>query len=168
MINNDYLVWFSAGWMRRNMCALCRILHNPIVFRNLLWWGNMPIGCASTRVYIRKATDGWIFYRSYLDFSYVRTGSDDSIYDTSITAVVDIPCRNSPCYVGYTCTWISKPSVYLSGYEIKWRACVIAYSGDELFSELRHFSWDIDPANTMACNRKMSVGPFLLWYSKGK
>ncbi len=71
MINNDYLVWFSARWMRRNMCALCRILHNPIVFRNLLWWRNMPslsIGSESTRVYVHKATDGWIFLRSYLDF----------------------------------------------------------------------------------------------------
>jgi len=26
----------------------------------------------------------------------VRTGSDDSIYDTSIIEVVDIPRRNSP------------------------------------------------------------------------
>jgi hypothetical protein len=72
VINNDYLVWFSAGWMKQNMCALCRILHNPIVFRNLMWWRNIPsllIGCASTRVYVRGAADGWIFLRSYLDFS---------------------------------------------------------------------------------------------------
>jgi hypothetical protein len=58
--------------MKRNMRASCRILHNPIVFRNLMWWGNIPsfsIGCASTRVYVRKATDSWIFLRSYLDFS---------------------------------------------------------------------------------------------------
>ncbi len=92
MINSDYLVWVSAGWMKQNMCASCRILHNPIVFRSLLWWGNMPsllIGWASTRVYICGATVGWIFLRSYLDFSYVRTGSDDSIYDTSIIEVVD-------------------------------------------------------------------------------
>ncbi len=71
MINNDYLGWFSARWMRQNMCTLCRILHNPIVFRNLLWWWNMPslsIGSGSTRVYICKATDGWILLRSYLDF----------------------------------------------------------------------------------------------------
>ncbi len=64
MINNDYLVWFSARWMRRNMCASCRILHNPRVFRNLLWWWNMPsllIGSESTRVYVHEATDGWIF-----------------------------------------------------------------------------------------------------------
>jgi hypothetical protein len=76
-------------------------------------------GCASTRVYIRKATDGWIFLRSYLDFSYVRTGSDDSICDTSITEVVDILCRNSPYYVAYTGTWIFEPSVYLRGYGIE-------------------------------------------------
>ncbi len=54
----------------------------------------MPIalsGCASTRVYIHGAADGWIFLRSYLDFSYVRTGSDECIYDTSIIEVVDVP-----------------------------------------------------------------------------
>ncbi len=137
MINNDYLVWFSAGWMKQNICTACRILHNPIVFRNLLWWGNMPsclIGSESTRVYVRKATDDWIFLRSYLDFSYVRTGSDDSIYDTSIIEVVDIPCRNSPYYVAYTCTWILEPSVYLSGCKIEWQACVVAYSRDKLLA----------------------------------
>ncbi len=71
MIKNDYLVWFSARWMKQNMCASCRILHDPIVIRHLLWLGNMPslsIGSESTRVYARKATDCWIFLRSYLDF----------------------------------------------------------------------------------------------------
>jgi hypothetical protein len=100
----------------------CRILHDPIVFRNLMWWGNIPsllIGCTSTRVYVRGVADGWIFLRSYLDFSYVCTGSDDSIYDTSIIEVVDIPCRYSPYYMVYTGTWILEPSVYLSGCEIK-------------------------------------------------
>ncbi len=94
---------------------------------------SLSIGCASARVYIRKATDGWIFLRSYLDFSYVRTGSDDSIYDTSITEVVDILCRDSPYYVAYARTWIFEPSVYLSGCKIEWQACVVAYSGDKLF-----------------------------------
>jgi hypothetical protein len=82
----------------------------------------MPItlsGCASTRVYVRGAADGWIFLRSYLGFSYVRTGSDECIYDTSIIEVVDIPCRNSPYYVAYTRTWILEPSVYLSGCKIE-------------------------------------------------
>ncbi len=118
MINNDYLEWFSAEWMRRNMCASCRILHDPIVFRNLLWWGNMlspSIGCASTRVYVRKATDGWIFFRSYLDFSYVRTGSDDSIYDTSITKVVNTPCRNSPYYLAYMLLPLCAQFCYANG-----------------------------------------------------
>ncbi len=80
---------------------------------------SLSIGCASTRVYIRETTVGWIFLRSYLDFSYVRTGSDDSIYDTSIIEVVDIPCRNSPYYMVYTHTWILEPSVNLSGCEIE-------------------------------------------------
>ncbi len=143
MINNDYLVWFSAGWMKQNMCASCRILHNPIVFRNLLWWGNMPsflIGCASTRVYVRKAADGWIFLRSYPDFSYVRTGSDDSIYDTSIIEVVDISCRNSPYYVAYTPTWIFESSVYIE-WLWDWVAslcCRLLLR--QAFSELRHLA----------------------------
>ena len=46
-------------------------------------------------------------------------GSDDGIYDTSITEVMDIACRNSPCYVVYTRTWISELSVYLSGCGIE-------------------------------------------------
>jgi hypothetical protein len=37
-------------------------------------------------------------------FPYVRTGSDDSIYDTSIIEVVDILRGNSPYYVAYTGT----------------------------------------------------------------
>ena len=104
VINNDYLVWFSTRWMKQNMCASCRILHDPIVFRNLLWWGNMPslsIGSESMRVYVHEATDGWIFLKVLPRFPYVRTGSDDSIYDTSIIKVADIPRRNSPYYVAY-------------------------------------------------------------------
>ncbi len=93
----------------------------------------MPIilsGCASTRVYVRGAADGWIFLRSYLGFSYVRTGSDECIYDTLIIEVVDIPCMNSPYYMAFTCTWILEPSVYLSGCKIKWQASIVAYSSD--------------------------------------
>ncbi len=82
------------------------------------------------RVYVREAADGWIFLRSYLGFSYVCTGSDKCIYDTSITEVVDIPRRNSPYYVVYTRIWILEPSVYLSGCKIEWRASVVAYSRD--------------------------------------
>ncbi len=67
-------------------------------------------------------------------FPYVRTGSNDSIYDTSIIKVVDIPCRNSPYYVAYTRTWIFEPSVYLSGCKIEWQACVVAYSCDKLLA----------------------------------
>jgi hypothetical protein len=82
----------------------------------------MPItlsGCASTRVYVCGVADGWIFLKSYLGFFYVRTGSDECIYDTSIIEVVDIPSRNSPYCVAYTGTWIFEPSVYLSGYKIE-------------------------------------------------
>ena len=85
-------------------------------------------GCASLRVYVHKAADGWIFLRSYLGFSYVRTDSDESIYDTSIIKVLDILHRNSPYFLAYAPTWISKPSVYLSGCEIEWQASFVAYS----------------------------------------
>jgi hypothetical protein len=73
----------------------------------------------STQVYLREAADGWIFLRSYLNFSYVRIDSYESIYDTSIIEVVDILCRNSPYYVAYARTWIFEPSVYLGGCEIE-------------------------------------------------
>jgi hypothetical protein len=76
-------------------------------------------GCAKTRVCVGEAAVGWIFLRSYLGFSYVHTDSYESIYDPSITEVVDIPHRNSPYYVAYARTWIFEPSVYLSGCEIK-------------------------------------------------
>jgi hypothetical protein len=84
------------------MCTACRILHNPIVYLEICGDGGTPSslsGSASTRVYVRKATDGWILLRSCLDFCYVHTGSYESICDTSITKVVDIPRRNSPYYV---------------------------------------------------------------------
>ncbi len=55
---------------------------------------------------------GWNVLEFLPRFPYVRTGSDDSIYDTSIIKVVDIPRRNSPYYVAYTRTWIFEPSVY--------------------------------------------------------
>jgi hypothetical protein len=70
------------------------------------------------------------FLRSYLGFSYVRTGSNECIYDTSIIKMVDIPCRNSPYYMAYRRTWIFEPSVYLSGCKIEWQACVITYSSN--------------------------------------
>ena len=111
---------------------------------------SLSIGCASMRVYVRGATDGWIFLRSYLDFSYVRTGSDDSIYDTSIIEVVDIPCRNSPYYVAYTRTLIFEPSVYFEWLWDRVTSLCRRLLLRQAFSESRHFSWDIDPANTMA------------------
>ncbi len=67
-------------------------------------------------------------------FPYVRTGSNDSIYDTSIIEVADIPYGNSPYYVAYTRTWIFEPSVNLSGCKIKWQACVVAYSCNKLLA----------------------------------
>jgi hypothetical protein len=76
-------------------------------------------GCASTRVYVHRAAEILIFLRSYLGFSYEHTDSDESIYDTSIIKVVDVPCRNSPYYVAYTHTWIFEPSVCLSGCVLK-------------------------------------------------
>ncbi len=100
------------------MCASCRILHDPIVFRNLMWWGNTHhrwAVFASTRVYVHEAADGWIFLRSYLGFYYVRTGFDECIYDTSIIEVVDIPCRNSPYYVAYMLLPICAQFCYANG-----------------------------------------------------
>jgi hypothetical protein len=85
------------------MCALCRILHDPIVYLEICGDGGTPSslsGFASTRVYVGKAAEGWIFLRSYLGFCYERTGSYESICNTSITKVVDIPRRNSPYYFG--------------------------------------------------------------------
>ncbi len=67
-------------------------------------------------------------------FPYVCTGSNDSIYDTSIIKVADILCRNSPYYVAYTRTWIFEPSVYLSGCKIEWRASIVAYSCNKLLA----------------------------------
>ncbi len=114
--------------MRQNMCALCRILHNPIMFRNLLWWGNMPsllIGSARTRVYVRKATDGWILLRSYLDFPmYVLV--------LVIASKILQPSRWWIFRVGIPHTTWRIQSVYLSGCEIEWRDCIVAYSCDKL------------------------------------
>jgi hypothetical protein len=119
---------------------------------------SLSIGCASMRAYVHKTTDGWIFLRSYLDFSYVFTGYDDSIYDTSIIKVVDIPCRNSPYYVAYTRTWIFEPSVY-----IKWLWDRVTSLCHHLLWQLAssigscYFSWGIDPTNTMAFCRAWGV-----------
>ena len=142
--------------MKRNMCVLCRFLHDSIVFRNLSLWGTCPSplsGCASMRVYVPGAADGWILLRSYLGFCYVHTDFDESIQDTSIIKVVDIPCRKSPYYVVYTCTWILEPSVYLSGVTSYCRRLLQRLA----FSELCHFSRDNDPANTMAYDKTRSV-----------
>ncbi len=100
--------------MRRNMCALCRILHDPIV----------P--------------------------TLISRGSDDSIYDTSISEVVDIPRRNSPYYVAYTRTWIFEPSVYFEWLLDQVTSLCHCLLLQQAFSKSRHFSWDINPANTMA------------------
>ncbi len=84
------------------MCAPCRILHNPVVYLGICGDGGTPSslsGFASTRVYERETADGWILLRSYLGFCYVRMGSYESISDTSITVVMDIPRRSSPYYV---------------------------------------------------------------------
>ncbi len=75
----------------------------------------MPITFEWLRLYESlhtRATDGWIFFKVLPRFPYVRTGSDNSIYDTSIAEVVDIPRRNSPSYVAYTRTYIFERSIY--------------------------------------------------------
>jgi hypothetical protein len=119
------------------MRALCRILHDPIVFRNLLWWGNMPslsIGFASTRVYVREATDGWIFLRSYLDFPM----------HVLVPMIVSMILQSSRWWIFRVgiphTTWhihvlgsLSHQSI-LSGCGIEWRACVVAYSCDKLLA----------------------------------
>ncbi len=123
--------------MRRNMCTLCRILHNPIVFRNLLWWWNMPsllIGSESTRVYIHKATDGWIFLRSYLDFPMC----------VRVPMIVSMILQSSRWWIFLVgiphTTWrihvlgSSSHQSILSGCKIKWRTCVIAYSCNKLLA----------------------------------
>jgi hypothetical protein len=48
-------------------------------------------------------------------FLYVRTGSDDSIYDTSIIEVADIPCRNPQYYVAYMLLPICAQFRYANG-----------------------------------------------------
>ncbi len=137
MINNDYSVWFSAWWMKWNICASCRILHNPIVFRNLLWWRNMTSlsnGSESTRVYVRKTTDGWIFLRSYLNFPMcVRV--------SMIVSMILQSLRWRIFHVGIPHTaWCihvlgsSSHQSILSGCKIEWRDCVIAYSCNKLLA----------------------------------
>ena len=82
-------------------------------------------------------------------FPYVCTGSDDSVYNTSIIEVVDIPRRNSPYYVAYTRTWIFEPSVY-----IEWLWDRVTSLCRRLLRRLassmepRHSGWDVDPAST--------------------
>ncbi len=92
----------------------------------------------------------WDLLKVLPRFPYVRTGSNDSIYDTSIIEVVDIPCRNSPYYVVYTRTWIFEPSVYFEWLWDRVTSLCRCLLLRQAFSESRHFSWDSDPANTMA------------------
>ncbi len=136
-------MWLSTSLERQNlrrekqnMCTSCRILHDPIVFGNLMWWGKphhfWVVACVQESTY---AGHWWLdLFKVLPRFPYVRTGSNDSIYDTSIIEVADIPCRNSPYYVAYTRTCIFEPSVYLSGRKIKWRASIVAYSCDKLLA----------------------------------
>jgi hypothetical protein len=62
-------------------------------------------GCASSRVYVHEALTIGSFLRSYLG-SHMYNLITHSIYDTSISEVADIPCRNFPYYVAYTHIWI--------------------------------------------------------------
>ena len=118
-----------------------------------------------------RATDGWILFKVLPRFPYVRTGSDDSIYDTSIAEVVDIPRRNSPSYVAYARTCIFEPSVYF-----EWLADRVTSFCRRLlqrlaFSESRHFNgirippelWLMTLSPTTEAVRVMSCGkkPFV-------
>ncbi len=92
------------------------------------------IGCASTRVYVREATDGWIFLRSYLDFPMcVRVRM---IVSTILQSLrwwifrVGIPHTTWRIHV----LGSSSHQSILSGYKIECRACVVAYSCDKLLA----------------------------------
>ncbi len=85
--------------------------------------------------------------------------------------MADIPCRNSPYYVAYTRTWIFEPSVYLSGCEIEWWACVVAYSCDELLAScailagisIPPIPW---PTAYPVIGMKRAITMESFWYSK--
>ena len=147
----SYWWLFYSEWMMLNMCALFRILLNPIWFRYLLLMEEHPSmlsGCSSTIVYVRKASDGQILLRFYLGshMSALCTDSCNCIYDTSINEVVDIPCRNSPYFVAYTRTfWILESSfvVWLWDWVMTNCCCLLQQWP---FSKLCHFDWDIFPA----------------------
>ncbi len=70
----------------------------------------------------------------------VCTGSDDSIYDTSIIEVMDIPCRNSPYYMVYTRTWIFEPSVYIEWLWDRVTSLCCHLLLQQAFSESRHLA----------------------------
>ncbi len=106
-------------------------------FRNLMWWRNMPsllIGSVSTRVYVRDATDGWIFLRSYLDFPMC----------VRVPMIVSTILQSSRWWIFRVgiphTTWrihvlgSSSHQSILSGCKIEWWACVVAYSCDKLLA----------------------------------
>ncbi len=114
-------------------------------------------GCASTRVYVREASDGWIELRSYLgSHMYVLIPVNVSMILQSMRWWIF--CAGIPHTRWHTCTWILEPSLV-------W---VTLRSSDDLlslltpatsFQQVAPFSWDIFHVNTMACD---SVRSFIL------
>jgi hypothetical protein len=90
-------------------------------------------------------------------FPYVHTCSNDSIYDTSIIEVVDIPCRNSLYYVAYTRTWIFEPSVYIEWLWDQVTSLCSRLLMQQAFSELRQLialSPTTEAIRVMSCGKK--------------
>ncbi len=105
----------------------------------------------------RLLVAGWSF-RAQVKVRNVRTGSDDSIYDTSIIKVADILCRKCPYYVAYTFDWLCQyESLHTRGH---WRL--------DLFKVLPRFPNVSTGSNDSICDTSIIEVADMdcVWYDK--
>jgi hypothetical protein len=124
-------MWFLSWRVMRDMCASCRILHNPIVFDTCYWWMRFHQPCwVAAHVWESMCMAHWQLgsYEILSRFYSVRVDSR-SIRVTRRYFNQWAPGGYSYVGIPYSMwclrTWIFEPSLVLSGNNL-------AYSSDWL------------------------------------
>ncbi len=120
----------------RDMCASCRILHDPIVFDTCYWWMRFHQPCVAEHVWESTCVAHWRSgsYEILSRFYYACVDSRSILVTCKILQLMSwwIFYVGIPYNTWHLRTWIFEPSLVLSGDKIRWRQTVVAYSSDWL------------------------------------
>ncbi len=129
-------MWLLSWRVMRDMCASCRVLHDPVVFDTCYWWMRFRQPWVDAHVQESKCEAHWRSgsYEILSRFYYVRVDSRSIQVTRTILQSMSwwiFLCWNSVLYVAstYLDLWAI---ISFFGDMIRWWQTVVAYSSDWL------------------------------------